>query len=112
MENLPEIATRTGKKAVVLLAWNLLVRSTLMSTAWQYSSWHAATALLLIAAVPLASASGLPKSEVDYNRDIRPIFSENCYACHGPDSNKRKAGLRFDRKQDAFKELEIGRAHV
>src|SRR2546426_6295778 len=49
-----------------------------------------------------------PKSEVDYNRDIRPIFSENCYACHGPDSNKRKAGLRFDRKQDAFKELDSG----
>src|SRR5258706_2195923 len=45
---------------------------------------------------------------VDYNRDIRPIFSENCYACHGPDQNKRKAGLRLDQKEDAFKELNSG----
>src|ERR1043166_10172495 len=44
--------------------------------------------------------------KIDYNRDIRPILSENCYACHGPDSNKRKAGLRLDRKEDAFKKLE------
>ena len=46
--------------------------------------------------------------KIDYNRDIRPILSENCYACHGPDSNKRKAGLRLDRKEDAFKKLESG----
>src|SRR3954465_6513504 len=30
------------------------------------------------------------KSEIVFNRDIRPIFSENCYTCHGPDKNKRK----------------------
>ena len=45
---------------------------------------------------------------IDFNRDIRPIFSENCYACHGPDKNKRKAGLRFDVKEDAFKKLDSG----
>ena len=33
---------------------------------------------------------------VRYNRDVRPILSENCLACHGPDANKRKAGLRLD----------------
>ena len=48
------------------------------------------------------------KPGVDYNRDIRPIFAENCYACHGPDQNKRKAGLRLDQKEDAFKELKSG----
>lgn len=34
--------------------------------------------------------------ELDYNRDIKPILSENCYFCHGPDADKRKAGLRLD----------------
>src|SRR3954468_8458960 len=37
--------------------------------------------------------------KVDFNRDVRPIFSENCYACHGPDKNKRKADLRLDTKE-------------
>src|SRR5262245_58750089 len=45
---------------------------------------------------------------VEYNRDIRPILSENCYQCHGPDKGHRKAGLRLDVKEDAFKVLESG----
>ncbi len=49
-----------------------------------------------------------PGSEVNFNRDIRPIFSENCYGCHGPDENRRKAGLRFDQKDGAFKQLKSG----
>ena len=34
--------------------------------------------------------------KVDYNRDIKPILSDNCYACHGPDAGTVKAGLRLD----------------
>ncbi len=45
------------------------------------------------------------EDKVDFNRDIRPVFSENCYACHGPDSNKRKAGLRLDIKEGALAKL-------
>lgn len=42
-------------------------------------------------------AGGLARAETPaYNRDIRPIFAENCFACHGPDSAARKAGLRLD----------------
>lgn len=42
---------------------------------------------------------------VDYNFHIKPILSDNCYTCHGPDANKRKAGFRLDMVEDAFSEL-------
>ena len=42
---------------------------------------------------------------VDYNFHIKPILSDNCYTCHGPDGNKRKAGLRLDLEDTAFLEL-------
>ncbi|WP_409013331.1 DUF1553 domain-containing protein [Dyadobacter sp. CY343] len=43
--------------------------------------------------------------EVSYNFDIRPILSDKCLACHGPDANKREAGLRLDIAEDAYKAL-------
>ncbi|MDY7396038.1 DUF1549 domain-containing protein [Aureibaculum sp. 2210JD6-5] len=42
---------------------------------------------------------------VDFNFDIKPILSDNCYTCHGPDANERKAGLRLDLEENAFAEL-------
>src|SRR5947199_8298857 len=54
-----------------------------------------------------AAEKPLPQT-IDFNRDIRPIFSENCYACHGPDKNKRKAGLRYDQEEGAFAKLDSG----
>src|SRR4051794_32641598 len=60
--------------------------------------------------LPILAATSRPKppNSVDFNRDIRPILSENCYACHGPDQNKRKAGLRLDIRTDAVSELKSG----
>jgi len=43
-----------------------------------------------------------------YNADIRPILSENCFACHGPDSASREAGLRLDLSEQATEELDSG----
>lgn len=51
------------------------------------------------------SAEQLP-DQVSYNFDIRPILSDNCFACHGPDANKREAGLRLDIAKEAYKALE------
>lgn len=51
-----------------------------------------------------APASRVP-DEISYNFDIRPIFSDKCFACHGPDANKREAGLRLDDAESAFAAL-------
>src|SRR6266853_678424 len=51
--------------------------------------------LLCLLAVPLSSAA--PK--IDFDREIRPLFSDKCFACHGPDEKQRQAGLRFDTKE-------------
>jgi len=40
----------------------------------------------------------LPAAPLQFNRDIRPILSDNCFACHGPDSAARKAKLRLDHR--------------
>jgi mono/diheme cytochrome c family protein len=47
-------------------------------------------------------------SKVQYNRDIQPILSSNCFTCHGPDQKNRKAGLRLDLAAAATKELKSG----
>src|SRR6188768_4594640 len=61
------------------------------------------------AALACVVAGGLNAAEpLRYNRDIRPILSDNCFACHGPDKDKRKAGLRLDLKEDAFRKLDSG----
>jgi hypothetical protein len=63
--------------------------------------------LCLWAAAARASESP-SKSAVRFNRDIKPILAENCYACHGADSSARKAKLRLDREEGFFDKREDG----
>ena len=60
-----------------------------------------------------ATAQRAIPDTVSYNFDIRPILSDKCYACHGPDANKREAGLRLDIAENAYKALkENPKAHA
>ena len=46
--------------------------------------------------------------KLEFNRDIRPILSDGCFHCHGPDEKERKGGLRLDLESDAFKNAKSG----
>ena len=66
---------------------------------------------LLYGVIDLAKAKKEKESLISYNRDIRPVLSDKCFSCHGPDVSKVKAGLRLDLPASAFAELEKNKGH-
>src|SRR3982750_1980778 len=70
------------------------------------------SAVVIIATAFVFSCNGKGESSKDslpevvsYNFHIRPILSDKCFACHGPDANKRKANFRLDIEDSAFAPL-------
>ncbi|WP_232623066.1 DUF1553 domain-containing protein [Pareuzebyella sediminis] len=72
------------------------------------------TALLMLSCaleVPAdieAAYQELPEN-IDFNFHVKPILSDRCFSCHGPDANTRKANLRLDREEEAFAKLSNGK---
>ncbi len=52
---------------------------------------------------------GVSAQTIEYNRDVRPILSDHCFQCHGPDRAKRKGGFRLDLEEEARKALVPGK---
>ena len=73
------LSKQPGRRGFVLIAWGVLFATQ-------------------------GTRPALAGSPIDFDREIRPILSEYCYACHGPDQKARKADLRLDRKEDAFRD--------
>ena len=59
--------------------------------------------------MPAALAAG---EKIVFNRDIRPLLSDQCFACHGPDANKRKSNLRLDIREEAIKPAKSGEVAI
>ncbi len=80
-----------------------------VSSPFLFSGW-----ILLFAILP---ADGLTQDQLDFNRDIRPILSDNCFLCHGPAESTREADLRLDDRDaaldsDAFEPGDPALSHI
>src|ERR1700693_4868024 len=71
--------------------------------------FRSAAAFVWILLLPCARGED---AAVQFNRDIRPILSDKCYTCHGPDAANRKTKLRFDVESGAKIELAKGRLAI
>lgn len=71
-----------------------------------------AAVFTLTPAVFAQPASSASAGRIDFDRDIRPVLSDKCFVCHGPDAVNNKSKLRFDTEAHAFADLGNGRRAI
>ena len=69
-------------------------------------------AMVALAFSGLACASAALPDKVDFNYHVKPLLSDRCFTCHGPDERARKAKLRLDTPEGAFKALDGGMFNI
>lgn len=70
---------------------------------------HRFLLIALLAILPsIESLATAADTAVDFNRDVRPILSDKCFACHGPDASHAKGNLRLDQSESAFEKKRSG----
>ena len=72
------------------------------SFVWSALRWATPSFLWLLLSVSAISAGP------DFNREVRPVLSNRCFKCHGPDEENQEAGLRLDHREAALAELDSG----
>lgn len=85
------------------------------SVAWPIGLSLLAVQLWMPVATRSEPTSGSDKPSADkisFDRDVRPILSNHCWKCHGPDAKERKAGLRLDQLDSVTKPAESGKTAV
>src|SRR5687767_12231721 len=83
-------------------------RLALRQTEWTEREGDSSLGTRVFAAIVTALSIGSVEAEVRFNRDVRPIMSDTCFRCHGPDKNARMAGLRLDIREEALKITKSG----
>jgi hypothetical protein len=61
-----------------------------------------------LAFIPAGTSGASSQRKIDFNREVRPILSENCFLCHGPDEKNRKSNLRLDLEEQAQRPAKSG----
>jgi hypothetical protein len=85
-----------------MLLRDLLIGSVLIVAAGAAFAWQSGAVL----------AEEKPADQINYDRQIRPILSNNCFRCHGPDAEERQSGLRLDLRDEALKPAESGKRAI
>ena len=90
-----------GRRARVLVF-------TLIDEMWRVVSVKRILFILTVTVLGARADESSRAAKIEFNRDIRPVLSDACFHCHGPDKNVRKAELRLDVREEAIKAAESG----